>query len=72
MSALVQSIRDVIPELAREDLGLESSLVELGANSVDRSEIIVRTLIELKVRRPMSAFRQARCLGDIVAVLIAS
>ena len=42
-----ENLIEIIPELAEEDISNDSSLRDLGANSVDRGELITLTLEHL-------------------------
>lgn len=42
-----ENLIEIIPELAEEDISNDTSLRELGANSVDRGELITLTLEQL-------------------------
>ncbi len=44
------------------------SLRQMGANSLDRAEILMQSMEELNVRLPMLSFAEAQNLADIVAV----
>jgi polyketide biosynthesis acyl carrier protein len=48
---------------------LADSLRDLGANSIDRAEIITETMEQLDVAVPMVNFGNAKNIGDIVAVI---
>lgn len=70
--ALVKStILEVIPELTPDSLTPEQSLVDLGANSVDRMDIITLSMESLELNISMLEFAGARNIGDIVAVFAA-
>lgn len=59
----------VLPDIAAGRLGPEDSLKELGANSIERAEIILEAAERLSVRVPMTRFAQCRNLGEIAIVL---
>jgi polyketide biosynthesis acyl carrier protein len=65
--ALKISINDVLGD--QEKLTYDSSLKELGANSVDRAVILMQTLEQLGVQMPMVVFAGAKNLGDIVQAI---
>jgi polyketide biosynthesis acyl carrier protein len=46
----------------------QDSLLQLGAGSRDGVEILMCTMEALNVRMPMSAFAEARNIGDIIDV----
>lgn len=48
--------REVVPELEGHSFQLEQSLKDLGANSIDRSEILMMTLESLDISVPLVEF----------------
>ncbi|KFG74627.1 acyl carrier protein [Streptomyces mutabilis] len=60
---------DVVPEVEIDRITLQDSMRDLGANSIDRAEIITETMEQLDIALPMVSFAEARNIGDIVAVL---
>ncbi|TVZ38745.1 polyketide biosynthesis acyl carrier protein [Alteromonadaceae bacterium 2753L.S.0a.02] len=60
---------EVIPTLAEHSFQAEDSLKDLGANSVDRSEIIMMTLEELSARVPMIEFARAENITDLANII---
>ncbi|SYX85253.1 acyl carrier protein [Paenibacillus alvei] len=65
---IVEHIREVLPELAGKQITQEDSLRELGANSVDRMEILVSVMQTLGVKIPMIKFGKASNIGDLVHI----
>ncbi|MGH9349170.1 MAG: acyl carrier protein [Vicinamibacterales bacterium] len=66
---IVKNVRVVIPELAGHAFAPTDSLKDLGANSIDRSEIVVMTLEDLAVVVPLVEVAGARNLGHLAALL---
>jgi polyketide biosynthesis acyl carrier protein len=62
---------DVVPEVDIDGITLQQSMRDLGANSIDRAEILTDTMEQLGVVLPMVSFAEARNIGDIVAILAA-
>lgn len=62
---------DVVPDVDIDGITLQHSMRDLGANSVDRAEILTETMEQLGVVVPMVSLADARNIGDIVAVLAA-
>ena len=48
---------------------MKDSLKEIGANSVDRADIIMFTMESLNIRIPMVKFGNAANIGDIVDIM---
>lgn len=63
--------REVLPDLAGRPLGAADSLRELGANSIDRAEILMLTTATLGLRIPLVELSQARNVGELADLLAA-
>lgn len=61
--------QDVIPALRGHQFQPNQSLRELGANSIDRSEIVMMTLESLALRIPLIETVKATNIGELVNVL---
>ncbi len=63
----VESIKEVLPELEDHEFKRTDILKNLGANSIDRVEILMMTMDSLdNFRAPMVDFVGAQNIGDIV------
>ncbi|GAA3897350.1 hypothetical protein GCM10022244_04530 [Streptomyces gulbargensis] len=58
----------ILPDLRPADIVPERTLAELGLNSVDRSEIVTNVMDDLNVFVPITEFRQAMPVGDLVGL----
>lgn len=65
---VVRHTREVIPELEEHRFSLTDRLMELGANSVDRAEIIGMTMEALSLSIPRVALFGAKNIGELVDV----
>lgn len=63
-----KSINEVLPDLATFDFSQKNSLRNLGVNSVDRAEIIMLTLAQLKLKIPMVDFVQAKSIEELIEI----
>lgn len=61
--------REVIPALASHDFKQADSLRELGANSIDRSEIIMMTLESLSLNMPLIYVARAENIGELASII---
>ncbi len=61
--------REVIPTLTSHDFKQTDSLRELGANSIDRSEIIMMTLESLSLNMPLIYVARAENIGDLASII---
>lgn len=66
---IARHTREVLPELADRSFQLHDSLRELGANSIDRSEIVMLTLETLSLRIPMIDVAKAENMGELAGLL---
>jgi polyketide biosynthesis acyl carrier protein len=60
---------EVLPRLQNHAFQSTDSLKDLGANSVDRSEIIMMTLESLAVRIPLVEMAKARNVGELADII---
>lgn len=67
---LKESTLMVVPTLDAQLITPESSLRELGANSIDRAEIIMNTMEVLKIRVPMMSFANAKNMDELCSILL--
>ena len=57
--------------LEESEFVIEDSLKDLGANSIDRMDIIVETMEELGIKIPMVNFGECKNMKDIVDIYYA-
>ena len=70
LAAVTSAVREVLPSVPAAAVTLDASLKALGANSVDRAEILIISMDALGVRCPMVEFAQAADIGGITRILI--
>jgi polyketide biosynthesis acyl carrier protein len=70
-SALLDQIRDVVPELASHPFTRAESMVDLGVNSIERSEVLLLTLDAIGLNAPVREFHGARNIGELSDLLYA-
>jgi polyketide biosynthesis acyl carrier protein len=61
--------REVVPQLETHAFAENDSLRDLGANSIDRSEIVMMTLEAMAMDIPLSETLQARNIGELAQLL---
>ena len=66
---VVGHARDILPSLAAHEFRRDDALKDLGANSLDRSEISVMTLDTLGLRIPLVELARVTNIGELVDVL---
>jgi polyketide biosynthesis acyl carrier protein len=69
LDVIVNHIRAVIPALADHPFNPGDSLRALGANSVDRADIIMMTLESLSLRIPLVEMAKAENIGDVAGII---
>lgn len=68
-ATIVDNTIDLIPELAQKEISRTDSLKELGANSMDRSEIIMMTLESLSLNIPLVHLSGAKNIGELADLI---
>ncbi|MBT2459207.1 acyl carrier protein [Streptomyces sp. ISL-86] len=66
---IVENTREVIPELEGHRFEPSDSLRDLGANSIDRAEIIIMALESLSVRIPLVELADAKNIGELADLI---
>lgn len=66
---VTNNICEVLPELIGYDFKETDELIDLGANSIDRSEIINLTLEKLELPIPRTELSVAQNIGELVEVI---
>ncbi len=66
---IVKHTCEVMPELDGHTFVLTDSLRELGANSMDRAEIIMMTLEELSAPIPLVELAGANNIGELAKLI---
>lgn len=70
LQIIVNNVYDILPELADRKINEADSLREIGANSIDRSDIIISTLENLELKIPMVMFGNAKNIGEIITIVL--
>ncbi|MGD8400325.1 MAG: acyl carrier protein [Bacillota bacterium] len=68
LKIIVDHTCEVIPELKNHEFKPGDRLVDLGANSVDRAEIITMTMDSLTLRIPRVELFGAKNIGELAEV----
>lgn len=66
---IVKNTREVVYELEEHQFSQNDSLKDLGANSIDRSEIIMMTLEDMAVNMPMIELAKAENMGQLASII---
>ncbi len=62
-------IVEVLPDVELDQISIEKSLKDLGANSIDRMEIVTMSMEELDLKIPLMSFAQVGNIEGMVDVL---
>lgn len=62
-------IMEVLPDVQSELISIEKNLKELGANSIDRMEVVTMSMEELGMKIPLMSFAQVSNIEGLVDVL---
>lgn len=64
-----EQVGEVLPHLADSEVTIQRSLRELGANSIDRMDVVIGASDELGVQVPAAEFAGVHDLRGLVDVL---
>jgi len=65
LAVIVQNAQEVLPQLVTHTFQPTDALKDLGANSMDRAEILMMTLESLNLNLPTVAFHGAENIGGL-------
>jgi polyketide biosynthesis acyl carrier protein len=63
------AILEVLPDLDPARISIEKQLKDLGANSIDRMEVVTLSMEALGIKLPMMSFAQVGNIEGLVDVL---
>jgi polyketide biosynthesis acyl carrier protein len=63
---------EVLPDLAPDAVQIDRSLKDLGANSLDRADIVTQAMAELGIRVSATRLASAQNLRQLVDILVES
>lgn len=66
---IVNHTRELVPSLEEHSFKMSDSLRSLGANSIDRAEIIMMTLETLALKIPLSELAKAENIGELARLI---
>jgi len=59
----------VLPDVVADEVTIDKNLTDLGANSVDRVEVVMYSLEDLRLKVPPSELQGLRNIGALVDLL---
>jgi polyketide biosynthesis acyl carrier protein len=63
------TIMEVLPDVKPEMITIDKALKDLGANSIDRMEVVTMSMEELGLKIPLMSFAQVSNIEGLVDVL---
>lgn len=66
---IVNHTREIVPGLDDHPFQMTDSLRALGANSIDRADIIMMTLETLSLNIPLVEMAKAENIGDLAQII---
>ena len=66
---LREKMVDILPELDKESIQITDSMKQLGANSMDRFDILMDTMDEIGLKMPLVKFGGLKNIEEIVEVM---
>lgn len=62
-------VLEILPDVAPERVSMDKRLADLGANSVDRMEVVTLSMEALGLKIPLLSFAKVGDIGSLVDVL---
>lgn len=69
VEVIKENLVEIIPELKDELISVDANLVDLGANSVDRGELITLTLERLDIEVSRIEFVGAQTINELAELI---
>ncbi len=64
------NILEILPNLNPDDIVMEKSMKDLGANSIDRADVVIKTMSDLSVKIPLVELGKVSNIGGLVGVFL--
>lgn len=68
-AVIVDTIREVVPELAAHPINRDDSMADLGVNSIERNEVVLLTLQAIDLDVPAVQLHGPRNIGELADLL---
>lgn len=69
LTAIRGSVLEVLPDVDPELITEDRSLSDLGANSIDRADVVTMTMESLGIRVPVGEFQEVHDIGSLAQLL---
>ncbi|HVI45322.1 MAG TPA: acyl carrier protein [Chitinophaga sp.] len=70
IAVIKENLLEIIPELSGSQISLDDTFVDLGANSLDRGELITLTLERLNLEISRIEFVGAQTINELADLII--
>lgn len=70
ITLIKNNLIEIIPELEDEEIDINESLVDMGANSIDRGELIMLTLEALELEVSRIEFVGAQTISELADLML--
>jgi len=70
LNLIKENLLEIIPELAGKEISENENLVDLGANSIDRGELITLTLERLDLDVSRIEFVSAQTINELADLIV--
>lgn len=67
---LADNVVELMPGLEKEQISLDGKLSDYGCNSIDRSDIVWKTLDDLSLDIPIVEFAQVRDIRSLTLLMV--
>lgn len=67
--AVKNVIVEILPDVTTDAISIEKQLKDLGANSIDRMEIVTKSMQALEIKIPLMSFAGVSNIEGLVDVL---
>ncbi|MEV6865208.1 phosphopantetheine-binding protein [Streptosporangium subroseum] len=67
--AVRRNVLEVLPDLTPQDVSMKGTLTDLGANSIDRADVVTMTMEDLGIVVPISDFQSVHDIRSLVELL---
>ena len=65
LAVITEAIKEILPDVDESLINDNASLTELGANSIDRSEIVMQTMMDLGVKTSLGEMAALKNIGEL-------
>ncbi|MFC4534164.1 acyl carrier protein [Sphaerisporangium dianthi] len=68
-AAVKRNVLEVLPDLEPGQVTMSGTLTDLGANSVDRADVVTMTMEDLGLAIPIAEFQEVHDIASLVDLL---